>query len=103
MDKELIDLIFTHIKGLGQGGGELLKWYLLAHYGYNLLIALSWVSALYLVVSRLKQIFCLRGEKDNLLQDIAIRLGRSDFDIEYYHQREALLHSIDRLKENQKD
>jgi len=36
MDKELIDLIFTHIKGLGEGGAEMLKWYLLAYYGYSI-------------------------------------------------------------------
>lgn len=56
MNKEMIDLIFSHIQGLGAEGAELFKLYLGLYYGYNLICGIMVLSGIYLIVRHIRSI-----------------------------------------------
>ena len=103
MDKELIELIFTHIKGLGEGGGELLRWYLLAYYGHSLMVGGIISGTIIFLVKKLYDGCMAETKYTNYIESLAREFGIEDFTVSWASDRHKLLHNIKKLKENQKD
>jgi len=79
MDRQMIELIFSHIKDLGAEGAEAFYWYLGIYYGYNIFKTIIIASVVCLIVIVVKRIFqvSIFGSKiaDKIHQDALNQYG----------------------------
>ena len=77
MDKEMINLIFSHIKDLGAEGADLFQLYILAHYGVNILIGLIITGGLYLISRAVIRAVCAHDRRVECFDQINSAINNS--------------------------
>jgi len=101
MDKEMINLIFSHIKDLGAEGADLFQLYIGLYYGVDILNGIMTLLGVYMLLKMVYMIISSYSFGWDIVNTIHKETGGKQF-IHYQFEKRAVRSFIDKALEKHK-